>query len=410
MAASTYHEKAADERGRRSTKPTDIPAAGWKDILWRVYQEIGDDRVTLVAAGVTFYLLLAFVPGLTALVSIYGFFADPATISSHLGMMEGIIPGGGMQILRDQLSRLAEQGQTALGFASLISIAIALWSANAGVKSLFEAMNVAYDEEEKRSFIKLNLVSLAFTLTGIAAVLLFLGLVVALPMALEILGFGEGAKWLVRIASFVAIFALLIVALACLYRWGPSREEAEWRWITPGAILTIVVTLIVSVLFSWYVANFGSYNATYGSLGALIGFMTWIWITMIILIVGGELNAEVEHQTARDTTTGPSAPMGRRGAVMADRLGKRYGSGDASEHEPVGGGQGATGSPAQQVRGRARMGAGPSRRYGSGDASEHSRQAGSPQPGRPAQWSLARLAIAAPVALMLAWLRRRRKY
>lgn len=322
----TTKQSLNDSRGRGATKPSQIPAAGWKDVFWRVYQEIGDDRVMLIAAGVTYYLLLAFVPGLTALVSIYGLFADPSTVSSHLAMLEGVIPGGGLEIIEEQLSRLTAQGSTTLGLTSAISIAIALWSANSGVKSLFEAMNVAYDEEESRSFVKLNLVSLTFTILTIAGVILFLGLAIAASAFLE--GIGTTTQWVINIASGVAIFALLATALACLYRWGPSREDAEWRWITPGAVLTIAVTLVASVLFSWYVANFGSYNATYGSLGAIIGFMVWIWLTMIILIVGGEINSEAEHQTGRDTTTGPARPMGARGAVMADTVGDaRDGSG-----------------------------------------------------------------------------------
>ncbi len=237
------------------------------------------------------------------------------------------MPDGAVSILQDQLTRLASQGQTTLGLTTLVSVAVSLWSANSGMKALFEVMNVAYDEDEKRSFVKLTLVTMAFTLSTIVAVLLLLGSVVVLPLALGFLGVGDGPRWAVRVGSFVVVFAIMTAGLAALYRWGPSREEAKWRWITPGATLTIVLTLVVSGLFSWYVASFGSYNATYGSLGALIGFMTWIWITVIVLILGAEMNSEAEHQTARDTTTGPEAPMGRRGAVMADRVGKRYGAG-----------------------------------------------------------------------------------
>jgi membrane protein len=318
------NEAQEDGRGRNATGPTDIPAPGWKDIFRRVYEEIGRDRVLLVAAGVTFYLLLAFAPALAALISLYGLFADPATISEHVSLLQGMVPGGAMEILEDQLTRLSAQGQTKLGLTSGLSLAVALWSANAGVKSLFDAMNVAYGEEEKRSFLKLNLVSLAFTISTITAVIVLVGAAIVLPVLLE--GFGEYADLISRIASIAALAVVLIIALAALYRWGPSRETAKWRWITPGALLTIVVTIIASVLFSWYVANFGSYNATYGSLGTVVGFMTWMWITMIIVICGAELNSEAEHQTARDSTTGPEQPLGTRGARMADRVAPRHGS------------------------------------------------------------------------------------
>jgi membrane protein len=316
---------SADRHGREATQVRDIPARGWKDVLWRVFGEISADHVMLIAAGITFYILLAMVPALTALISIYGLAADPATLNQHLAQVEGIIPGGAMQIVRDQLERLTGQGRTGLGFASLISLAVALWSANAGMKALIEGMNIAYDETEKRSFVRLTLVSLAFTVLSMIAVIAMITVLFALPRLLAAFGIGAEARLAVRIAGGIIIACVMIAGLAALYRWGPSRADAKWRWITPGAVLAVIVTLITTGLFSWYVANFGSYNATYGSLGAIIGFMTWIWITAIILVTGAELNSEAEHQTRRDTTTGAPAPLGARGAVMADTLGAATG-------------------------------------------------------------------------------------
>ena len=325
--AAHHHARAQEPgRGREAEKPTQIPWPGWKDILTRVKDEIGEDRVLLIAAGTTFYLLLALVPALTALVSIYGLFADPATVEQHLASLQGVIPGGGMDILREQLHRLASQESGSLSLAFIVSLAIALWSSNSGVKSLFEAMNVAYEETEKRSFVKLNLVSLAFTLAGIVGAIFSVGLVIVLPAVLKFIGLGTGTEWLIRIGGYALLAVLASLVVAALYRWGPSRERAQWRWITPGSVLTVVVWLIASLLFSWYVANFGSYNATYGSLGAIIGFMTWMWISVIILIVGAEINSEIEHQTAEDTTTGPEKPLGARGATMADTVGKAAGT------------------------------------------------------------------------------------
>lgn len=309
-----------DSRGQSASSPAGIPARGWKDILVRVGGEISRDRVMLIAAGVTFYLLLAMVPAMSAFISIYGLFSDPATVQQQLQMLEGFVPGGGMAILDEQLSRLAGQANTTLGATLAISLAIALWSTNAGVKALFEAMNVAYGEQEQRSFIKLTAISLLFTLAAIVAGVVGLGVIVLLPTVLQFLGLGQGAEWLIRLGSYALLAVMALLGLAALYRWGPCRADAKWRWITPGAVLTVVVTLVASVLFSWYVANFGSYNETYGSLGALIGFMTWIWITSTIVIVGAELNSEMEHQTAHDTTTEPAMPMGRRGARMADQV------------------------------------------------------------------------------------------
>ncbi|HUG61648.1 MAG TPA: YihY/virulence factor BrkB family protein [Methylomirabilota bacterium] len=310
------------DRGRGAERPTAIPAKGWKDVLYRVKDQIGDDRVTLVAAGVTFYILLALIPGLTALVSVYGLFSDPESVQSHLERFEGVIPGGGMEILGSQLERISGQASSTLGFAFAGSLAISMWSANAGVKAMFEAMNVAYNERESRGFIKLNLITLAFTLAGLVAVIVAMGLLVFLPPVLGSLGFGSMGQAISRVAGIAILAVLALAGLAALYRYGPSREEAEWRWITPGAIVTLVVWVIGSVLFTWYAANFGSYNATYGSLGSLIGFLFWIWISTNIVIIGAELNAELEHQTAMDTTEGDPEPLGERGAHVADTVGE----------------------------------------------------------------------------------------
>jgi membrane protein len=327
MPKTTQHE----ERGRGATKVTEIPKPGWKDVLWRTYNEVVNDHVMLIAAGVTFYSLLALVPALTALVSIYGLFADPATLDRHTELLEGLIPSGALEVVREQLRRLTEQGQTKLGLTSLLAFAVALWSANSGVKSMFEAMNVAYDEEEKRSYVRLTAVTLAFTLVMFAAIALLVALIVVLPTALQLIGLGMVAQWAARIGGLVLMVLLVMAGLAALYRFGPSRHAAQWRWITPGAVLAMAVILAASGVFTWYVASFGSYDATYGSLGAVFGLMTWLWIAAIIVIVGAELNSELEHQTERDTTTGRSRPMGERGAVMADTIGEGYGQDAAPE-------------------------------------------------------------------------------
>ncbi|SJZ68373.1 YihY/virulence factor BrkB family protein [Consotaella salsifontis] len=312
-------------RGREADGPTQIPLQGWKDILWRLYNEVSDDRIMLVAAGVTYYILLAFVPGLSAFISIYGLFLDPSTVTGHLSMLQGIIPGGAMDILQEQLTRLAERGNTSLSLTLLISLGLALWSANAGMKALFEAMNVAYDEKESRGFIKLTAVSLLFTLGAMAMIMAIIVVVIGLPAVFAFIGLGTGTEWLIQILSYAALFVLLSLAIAALYRWAPNRSQAKWRWITPGGALGLIGTLIISVLFTWYTSNFGSYDATYGSLGAIIGFMTWMWISLVLLILGGELNSELEHQTAMDTTTGVEQPMGERGARMADSVGRNWG-------------------------------------------------------------------------------------
>jgi membrane protein len=316
------HDPASEaDRGRSARKPSDIPARGWKDILLRVYSQIGEDRVVSLAAGVTFYSILALFPAIAALVSLYGLFADPATISSQLDNLSGVLPGGAMQVIGDELHRVASQGNSKLGITFIIGLAVALWSANAGIKAMFDVLNIVYDEKEKRGLIKLNAISLAFTGAIIAFVLLALGTMVVLPMALDYLGFKEITGQVVSIARWPAMLILVALLLALLYRFGPSRAKPRWRWITWGSASAAILWLVASLLFTRYAANFGSYNKTYGSLGAIIGFMVWIWISTIVILLGAELDAEMEHQTARDTTTGRPKPIGSRGATMADTVG-----------------------------------------------------------------------------------------
>lgn len=321
------HEGAAAERvaerepgrGRKADAPSEIPAKGWKDIALRLYREFSNDRILLVAAGVTFYAILALFPAIAALVSIYGAVADASTINTHLNEMRGLFPDGAIDIIGGQVKRLTAKGDGTLGLTAVISILISLWSANGGMKAIFDALNIAYEEEEKRSIVILNLQSLAFTAGALLFVVLALTGIVVVPAALQVLGLDQKA-WYIALLRFPALLLLVVGTLAVLYRYGPSRRKPRWRWVTWGSALAGVLWLIVSGLFSWYVANFGSYNETYGSLGAAIGFMTWIWLSTTVVLLGAELNAEMEHQTARDTTVGGEKPLGARQARMADTV------------------------------------------------------------------------------------------
>jgi membrane protein len=313
---------ADDGRGRLADSPAEIPARGWWDVVVRVYENVTEHRIVALSAGMTFYTLLAIFPALAALVAIYGLFSDPARISGHLEQLQGLLPGGAIDIARDQLTRVSAKGGQALGVTFLVSLAISLWSANAAMKSLFDTLNVVYREPERRGFIKLNAISLLFTGGAIVFVLLAIGAIVVLPVLLNYLGISEVADLVLRIGRWPAIFVCVSLGLALIYRYGPDREEPKWRWISWGSALAAALWLAGSVLFSWYASNFGSFNATYGSLGAVIGFMTWIWISAIVILIGAELDAELEHQTTRDTTTGREKPLGARGAAMADTVGR----------------------------------------------------------------------------------------
>jgi len=308
-------------RGRLSSNPFQIPFAGWKDILWRTYQQIDDDRLLATAAGVVFFGLLAVFPAITALVSSYGLFADASTIGANLQTLAMMLPQGSFQIVQDQIARVLVKGETALGATFLFGLSLAIWSANAGVKAVIEALNVVYGEREKRGFFRLNLLSLAFTTGAILALMLMVSAVVALPLALDHLGLAQDSKTIVSLARWPVMFAILLIALGVLYRFGPSRRAARWEWLSVGTLAAALLWIGGSSLLSWYLSNFGNYDATYGSLGAAIGLMMWMWMSAVIVLCGAELNAEIEHQTARDSTVGRPKPLGARGAVMADTLG-----------------------------------------------------------------------------------------
>jgi len=324
---SSIHDETreTDDRGRGATTPSAIPARGWKDILLRVYTNFSEHRIMLLAAGMTYYSILAIFPAIAALVAIYGLFADPSSIAQHLDQLGGFLPGGAVDVARDQLTRVASNGSKTLGLTFLIGLAISLWSANAAMKSLFDTLNIVYGEEEKRGFFKLNAMSLCFTILAILFVVAALGSVVAVPVILDYVGLPKAGDLLLRIGRWPAMYLVITFALAIIYRFGASRETPQWRWITWGSAIAALLWLAGSALFSWYAASFGKFNETYGSLGAIIGFMTWLWISAIVVLLGAEIDAEMEHQTAHDTTEGAPRPMGQRGAHMADSVGAAQG-------------------------------------------------------------------------------------
>lgn len=311
-------------RGRAAISPWQMPWTAWKDILWRTYGQISEDRLLAVAAGVVFYTLLALFPAVTAFVSLYGLFAQVATIPDHLSLASGFVPGAGIDIINEQIARLAAKGNTKLGLGFAAGVALALWSSNAGIKAVIDALNVIYEEREKRGFVMLNLTSLAFTLGGILALLVGVAAVVVLPLFLAYVGMSGPGESLLRVLRWPALFVLIVIGLELIYRFGPSRREARWRWLTVGSLLAATLWLIGSLLLSWYLENFAHYDITYGSLGAGIALMMWLWMSSIVILLGAELNSEIEHQTARDSTIGAAKPLGARGAQMADTVGAAH--------------------------------------------------------------------------------------
>jgi membrane protein len=292
---------AADGRpalGKEPDTPAEVSLVVWRRIFMRVYENLGDHHIFTLAAGITFYSLLALFPALAALVAIYGLFFDPHTITEHLDAISGFMPSGALDIAKDQLTRISSKGAQTLGLTFAAGFAVSLWSANAAMKSLFDALNVVYAEKEKRNFFRLNLQSLSFTLAGILFMVLAAGAVVVLPIALQAFGLANTPEPVLRFGRWPLLFVILMLALAVIYRFGPSRGAARWHWITWGSALASFLWLAASVLFSWYTSNFGNYNETYGSLGAVIGFMTWLWISSTAILIGAEVDAETERRAA----------------------------------------------------------------------------------------------------------------
>jgi len=324
------------DRGRRATTPIAIPWRGWKDIIYRLFVGFNENRILLIAAGVSFFLLFSMVPSMSLFVTLYGLLNDPVGVVDQLNLLEGIVPAGGLDIMREHLVRLTSQSTGGLGVALAVSLVAALWGASGGMKALFEGMNVVYGEAEKRNLVKVNLLALGFVFAALVLLIVMITVVLVMPAVLGFFYLGS-FEWQVRLGAYAIMLASVLMALSALYRWGPSRAVAKWRWITPGLIFAALGILLMSAGFSWYAANFSNYDATYGSLGALIGFMTWIWLSVTIVILGGALNSEIEHQTTVDSTTGEPRPMGERGAYVADTVGGRWPAkgGQAAEEQPT---------------------------------------------------------------------------
>lgn len=306
--------------GRHATRPSDIPWRGWRHVIYRTYLEMISDRVSLIAAGCAFYATLALFPAITMLISIYGLVFDPLTVEPQLQTLRELLPPAAFTLIAERVHTLVSRGTTTLGFSLLISTAIAFWSSATGTKSLLSALNMAYEEQERRSFLRFQAMGLLMTLCAILGAIVAIAILVFLPVAIEFIGLDAYAKVLLRAASLLLLVTFVTASLSLLYYFGPSRRSAKWYWITPGSSIATVLWLAASVLFSLYVGHIASYDTSYGPIGAVVGVMMWFWVSAYAVLLGAELNAELELQTLEDTTTGPPKPVGERGAFVADHV------------------------------------------------------------------------------------------
>jgi membrane protein len=324
------------DRGRSARLPKEIPAAGWWDIGWRVVKRIGTQNITLICGGMAMYALLSVFPGLAAAVSIYGLFATPADVIKHMQAFSGILPPGVWDIFNTQLQVVARHEPSTLTLAATLGLVIALWSARSAMSALMTATNIAYGEREKRGFFVQVLVSSVLTVGAVLGFLVMLLLGIAIPVTLSFLGTHAWVQALADALQWALLWTFTVWALAFVYRYAPARKPAQWHWVTWGSAIAATLWLGTSALFAIYVQAFANYGITYGALGGVIALIMWFYLSSVIVVLGAQINAEMERQTKVDTTEGPPAPMGQRGAYAADTIGptaKEQGSGGSPSAE-----------------------------------------------------------------------------
>ena len=319
-AAAIARKPDAERLGRLAKHPLEIPWAGWRRVIARTAREVITDRISLCAAGCAFYATLALFPAISMLVSIYGLAFDPATVGPQMQVLQDLLPPSAFHLIADRVQMLVSKPAGTLTFSLLVSIMIALWSASTGTKSILGALNLAYEEREQRSFVRFQLTALGMTLGAILAAVIGLAALVLLPAFIGFFGISTYGATVARLTSLGALVIFVLLALSLLYRFGPSRNAASWHWVTPGSVVATLLWLLVSALFSFYVEHLASYDATYGPLGAVVGVMMWFYVSALAVLVGAELNAELELQTVHDSTSGAAKPIGARGAYVADHV------------------------------------------------------------------------------------------
>lgn len=314
---------AEADRGRLAQRPSEIAWRGWWDVLWRVKDQLDEDNVSIVAAGLALYSLLAVFPSLAAAVAIYGIVASPEAIQAQMQAFAGMLPAGTIDILQGQLNKLVSQRNDTLSIGVVIGIVLALWSARKGMVALITALNVAYNEHDRRSFVMRTLMSMAFTIGGVLGFLLVILLGVAVPVILKFLPLGIAAEWVLLGVRWALLWVIAIFGLSVLYRFAPHRARPRWEWVNAGSVIAATLWLLGGVMFALYVRNFDSFGEAYGAIAGVVVMLMWFYVSAYVVILGAEINSELERQTVHDTTTGPTKPIGERGAYSADTVGPR---------------------------------------------------------------------------------------
>jgi membrane protein len=325
-----------DSFGRDARRPYQIPLQGWVQVAKRVWHESQNNNLFIISAGCAFYALFAIFPGLTALISLYGLATDPATAEQHFGMLQTVLPEQAYNIVLDQVRNVASAPRQSLGWGLAVSLGLALWSLIFCMQAMFAALNVAYEEPERRGFLRYYANALLFAVIGLIGGVVILLTVVYVPIGFALVGATDLLSWLVRVGRWPALALFVLTLLALFYRFGPCRRSAKWHWVSVGSIFATAMWLLVSVGFSIYVDNFAAYDRIYGSIGAVIVLLFWFYLSFYVILIGAQINAELELQTAQDTTVGRPRPMGTRGAYVADHVADMpEGEGEVAAREAV---------------------------------------------------------------------------
>lgn len=321
VTAQQIKPSRGDTHGRRAKSPLQIGWRGWWQIGRRVIENIKRHNISLIAAGVALFMMLAIFPALNIAVSLYAFFASPASILAHLEPLQQLLPAQAYEILTAQLTELSDEQGATLNFTLIASLVVGFWVARKGARAVITACNVVYDEYEQRSFIGLMAVSIVFTVIGVFGFVALALLAILLPIALDIMPLGSFIESFMGFLRWPIMAVLFILVLQCIYRFAPDRKNAKWRWVSVGAVIATAAWIVASIGFTIYVQNFSNFNETYGAIGSVIVLILWFYISALVVLVGAEINAEMEHQTEVDSTVGEDKPMGERGAYVADTLG-----------------------------------------------------------------------------------------
>jgi membrane protein len=313
-------QSGANVPGSRAEAPTHIPKRGWFQVTKRAWAESKADQVPLLAAGVAFFSFLSLFPAMIAAVMVYGLVADPKTVADQAKQLSDALPKDAASLITGQMEAITKTPQQSLGLGLIIALVLALWSASGGVGNVMSAVNIAYDEEETRGFVKRKALAILFTLGAILFAVVAIVLIAVLPVLLDELIPSGVVRVLIEVGRWVGLLVAVMVALAVLYRYAPDRDAPQLKWASVGAVVSTVIWLIASLGFSLYVDNFGSYGKTYGALAGVVVLLLWLWISMFVVLLGAEINAEAEQQTGVDTTVGEPRPRGSRNAVKADTL------------------------------------------------------------------------------------------